>query len=245
MSYHGPTKGLAAERRIISLLAAAIATRGAGAAFMRNPYRNKTVITFLATFFVFLCAGGLAFASGPASGGTLSYRTQLEADLDGDQLPETATIRQNGYHYQISIHFSTGRPKLRLTTYLSEGIAGLSLETTDLNADGRNELVIHSATSIRPIAIWLNQGRAKFKKVSLWTFRIGRHAGPEYHHRKTGHPEPEGNISVDPLPQATLGGSYFIVEDVGVLLCVEAEKRPADSLLWDVHPRGPPAAPRV
>ena len=209
--------------------------------FMLKLYRNKIVITLLAAFFVFLFGTNAAFASRHAAHRQISYRTELGHDLDGDHIPETAIIRHCGYLYQISIHFTTGRPKLRLKTYVTAGVSDLSFETTDLNNDSKGDLLIISATSIRPIAVWLNQGKAKFKKISPWTYGVGRYTGPQYSHWQTREPEPVGNISIEPLPQATLAVAYFSVgNDPVALVRSEAEKLAIDCILRQDSPRGPP-----
>src|SRR5215467_245901 len=148
-------------------------------------YCNKRVITLFFAFATSLFGANSAFASHHNSEHRLSYLTRLDHDLDGDHIPETATIRQRGYLYQVNIHFTTGRPKLRLTTYITEGVAGLSFQTTDIDNDSQDDLVIISATSVRPIAIWLNQGKAIFKKVSSWSYGFRRYTGLEYRHRQT------------------------------------------------------------
>jgi hypothetical protein len=212
---------------------------------MLKLYRNKIVITLLTAFCVFLFATNAASASAH-SGRQIAYRTQLGHDLDGDRIPETATIRHCGSLYQISIHFTTGRPKLRLTTYVTEGEAGLSFQTTDVNRDSKDDIVITSATSVRPIAIWLNQGKAKFQRISSWAYGVGRHTGPEYSHVPTHQPEPVGNISVDPLPQATLAVAYVSCgSHLVALLRSEADKLPVACISRQIPPRGPPVRTRV
>src|SRR5215813_332638 len=128
--------------------------------------RNKKYITVLTLLSAFFLASFSAHAAGRRDPSRISYRTQLGADLDGDHIPETASVRHLGYVYQVSIHFTTGRPKLRLLTHLTEGLAGLSFETTDVNNDNKRDLVLISATSLEPIGVWLNQGKAKFRKVN-------------------------------------------------------------------------------
>lgn len=209
--------------------------------FMLKPYRNKIVINLLALFFVFLSGTNGAFGSHKTRLDQISYRTHLGYDLDGDQLSETLTIHQCGYLYQVNIHFTTGRPKIRLSTYVNVGVAGLTLETTDVNHDNRGDLVLVSATSIKPIAVWLNQGKAKFKKANAWSYRVGRYTGPKIRHRQTNQPEPVGNISLDPLPEADVAAGYFTLrEDPVSVVCFEVERLPIDSLLHQIPPRGPP-----
>src|SRR5438552_537859 len=118
---------------------------------MRKVDLLKTVLVLLSACFGFLLSTNTAFASHRNSKPHISYRTQLGHDLDGDHIPETATIRQCGHIFQVNIHFTTGRPKLRLTTYLSEGVAGLTFQAIDVNNDNKEDLVLVSATAFTPI----------------------------------------------------------------------------------------------
>src|SRR5262247_3591456 len=208
-------------------------------------YCNKRVITLFIAFAASLSGANSAFASHHNSGHRLSYHTRLDHDLDGDHIPETATIRQRGYVYHVNIHFTSGRPKLHLTTYVSEGVAALTLQTRDINNDSKDDLVITSATSIRPIAIWLNQGKSKFQKISSWSYLVGGYTGPECR-RQTCHPAPVGNIAIDPVPQTAFSANYFnLGNNCTALLYSEAEKLSLDSILLQVPPRGPPTATHV
>jgi hypothetical protein len=209
-------------------------------------HRNKNVIIALAVLSVFLFGANASYASHLDPDHPVAYRTQLAQDLDGDHKPETATVRQGGNVYNISIHFTTGRPKVRLTTYLTEGIAGLSFHARDINNDSKGDLVVVSATSVRPIAIWLNQGRARFQKVNSWIYGgVGRYNGPAYQVNGTSQPEPVGNISIDPMPQTTPASSFVILDEAVALLSFEQDERPFDSWFRQVAPRGPPSTSHV
>src|SRR5438132_283212 len=76
---------------------------------------NKSVTSAFVLPVVFFVAATVASADDLLPR-RISYRTQLGQDLDGDHKPETATIRQIGPLYQVSIHFTTGRPKIQLST---------------------------------------------------------------------------------------------------------------------------------
>jgi hypothetical protein len=202
----------------------------------------KFVTTASVAAILFLLSLPPAFASETPTRRHFSYRTQLSQDLDGDHKPETATIKQVGRIYKVSIHFTSGRPKVQLTTSITSGNAGLSVQTTDVNNDNKGDLVILSATSVRPVAVWVNQGRARFKRVA-GSFLAGAHkyTGPAYKAERRGQPQPAGNLSVEPLPQATPAPEYVTVNsEAGRLHSYSANVRPFDSLLRQEPPRGPP-----
>ena len=199
-------------------------------------------MTAFAVLFVFLFGASASYASHSKLHHRLVYRAQLGHDLDGDHLPETATIRRGRDVYEISIKFSTGQPKLRLKTYVDSEIVGLAFQTTDVNDDNKDDLVLTDATSVRPVAVWLNQGHARFQKASPWLYGLHRYRGPTYRVHQHSEPEPVGNVSVDPFPQATLEPKYFTHGEGSVLLLLSMpEQRTSDSLLYEIPARGPPA----
>jgi hypothetical protein len=215
--------------------------------FSLKLYRKKFVTTALAVVSVFLLGANISNAAHKTrinSTVGIEYRAQLGQDLDGDHIPETATIRQRRNLYQVSIHFTTGHPKLRLSAYITEGLAGLSFEARDVNNDNKGDLVLVSATSLRPIAIWINKGRATFQQAnsSLYS-RVGKYTGPTYHFRGTSsQPEPVGNLAIDRFPEATPAVKYFTVHhDITALFAFQVEQRPFGSLSRQVPPRGPPS----
>ena len=194
----------------------------------------------LAALFVVLMSPRWASASHKGS----SYRTQLGRDLDGDHIPESATIRHCGFVYQINIHFSTGRPRLRLTTYVAEGVADLSIEISDVDNDRQEELVITSATSIRPVAVWRNVGKAKFQKVSSWAYGgLRNYTGPKLMHHSGYQPEPILSICGDPIPHVTPTIQDLDIEkDPESLTLWAPEQLPSDSVRRQITARGPPPA---
>jgi hypothetical protein len=206
--------------------------------------RNKKFITALAALALCFLAAHPAQAKGHQPSPHISYRAQLGGDLDGDHIPEIASVRYCGDIYQVNIHFTTGRPKLRLLTHLTESLAGLTFETRDVDNDNKRDLVLVSATSRQPIGVWLNQGGAKFRKVNSSLYAgVGRNTGPTYRYRGTSEPEPVGNISVDPLPQLVPAVENFgLNHDSAVLLSSQLERRPVECILGQVSPRAPPVA---
>jgi hypothetical protein len=208
-------------------------------------YRNKKVITGLVALLVLLSGAAIASASPKKFAQGFSYKTKLGRDLDGDHIPETATIRQRGSFYQVSIHFTTGRPKLRLRTYVTDDLAGLTVDIADVDHDTRADLVINSATSVWPVAIWLNRG-TDFQRVKLLSYaQLGGHSGPRLVHKKSGQPDPDGNLFTDPLPQAETGDSFDPGTDSNNNLSSKADPLPFEIALTQAAPRGPPTETHI
>jgi hypothetical protein len=213
-----------------------------------NLGRTKRILTLLAVVYAVLLSTATWVSASHRThySDDFSYRTRLKHDLDGDHIPETATVRERPHVYQVSIHFTTGRPKLRLTTYLTAGTAGLSLQTIDADNDSQGEfLVIISATSVRPVAVWANEGE-NFTQVNSWSYGgVGRYRGPTVQHQPTEAPDPIG-ASPNPPLQATLASRLFTaVADSAVLIHSQTDQFPFDSIFWQDPSRGPPAPSRV
>src|SRR5215468_10056802 len=216
--------------------------------FVLELYRNKKFITGLAALSTLLFWTAIGFAS-PGNYGRntekISYKGSLGLDLDGDHLPETVTVKQQGSFYQVSIHFSTGRPKLRLKTYVGNDEAGLSLEVADVNNDSLADLVITSATSVWPIATWLNHGPGNFQRVNSRTYSLtGRNNGPRLSHRENAQPDPAGSISTR-LAEGEIANSSDPGTDTHDLLSSPTDQFPVESWLAKLASRGPPAAPHI
>ena len=215
--------------------------------FFLRWYRNTIFISCVAALsvFTFGTASGFASPKYVAPGG-ISYKTTLGIDLDGDHIPETATIHQRGSFYQVSIHFSTGRPKLKLRTFVGDDVAGLTIEITDVNSDSEADLVVSSATSVRPIAVWLNRGSANFQRVNVRNYGPrGHFTGPRLRKEPGKHTAPTGHLSNHRLIQAELGDSFSFSPGLQDLL--PSQNHPSTYQFWlaEVAPRGPPSVPHV
>jgi len=210
-------------------------------------HHYRAFISLPALLIVLLCSAAPVYSFERHPAPQITYQTRIGEDLDGDQKPETVTVRQAGFLYQISIHFTTGSPRVHFDTHITEGTAGVTFQAADINNDRRGDLVVVSATSLRPVAVWLNQGRARFKKVQTSFFgTVGRYRGPTYGVEPKSSPEPDGNIAFDPAPQATFAAHYLPARDAtSSLLFRQIDQRPVDSLLRQVPPRGPPAPARA
>lgn len=207
--------------------------------------RNKKFISALAVLPIFVLGTAVGVASPQHSPQGVAYKTSLGLDLDGDHIPETATVRQHGSYYQVSIHFSTGRPKLKLRTYVGDDVAGLTLEVTDINSDSEADIVLTSATSSRPVAVWLNHGNASFRRINARPYRLAfRSNGPSLK-QKVRIQRESVSLSNDRLPPAEPRASFNTYS--GLQSAVLAESDPLTFRFWlaQVAWRGPPFSPHV
>jgi hypothetical protein len=82
---------------------------GARLLYSLKLHRNTIVTTAFAVLWV-LFGATRTYAAQSNSHHRLKYRTQLSQDLNGDHIPETASIRYGGHLYEVNIKFTTGRP---------------------------------------------------------------------------------------------------------------------------------------
>lgn len=209
-------------------------------------YRNKKFTSALAVLSTFVLGTAVGVASPQRSPLGVSYKTSLGLDLDGDHIPETATVRQHGSFYQVSIHFSTGRPKLRLRTYLGDDVGGLTLQVTDMNSDSEADIVLTSATSVRPVAVWLNHGNTNFRRVSARTYRLAfRYSGPRMKQQVRVQRDSISGVSNDKLSQAEPGVLLNTYTGLESVVLQESDPLTFDSWLAQVAWRGPPFSPHI
>jgi hypothetical protein len=89
------------------------------------------------------------------------------ADFDGDLLPDLISIQTGangsaGTNYWIQLQLSAvGKQSIRLVAPMG----GLSIEARDVNGDHAIDLVLATAWSRKPIAIFLNDGHGNFSRV--------------------------------------------------------------------------------
>jgi hypothetical protein len=89
------------------------------------------------------------------------------ADFDGDFLPDLISVQTgangaDGTNYWIQLRLSAaGKQSIRLVAPMG----GLSIEARDVNGDNTIDLILATAWSRKPIAIFLNDGRGNFSRV--------------------------------------------------------------------------------
>jgi hypothetical protein len=144
---------------------------------------------------------------------SLDSPRRLVFDFDGDHQSDVAVAQRRGSTYKISIRFSGQRERLSFTMPAGSGI-GLALVAYDIDRDSHADLVLTSASSLRPIAIWVNQGKGRFKK-SHRTFAtvLARQAGPQLRHKITSRFQ-QAILTSDDDPLSDLGNFHLLAVDV-------------------------------
>ncbi len=90
------------------------------------------------------------------------------SDFDGDGTPDLAVGTFDGQNYNIEIRLSTHLA----STFLASGQTGRGtfLLVRDIDADNDEDLVLINYTSLVPLAVWLNDGKANFRPGSRWSW---------------------------------------------------------------------------
>ncbi len=105
----------------------------------------------------------LASASHPAQPQSL----RIHSDLDGDQLPDTALVRQHGDYYSLSIRSSSSRTWTRFRGYHStEPVIGILV--MDVDGDSDRDIVLLGFNRFRPSGLLLNEGAKGFRPAHPW-----------------------------------------------------------------------------
>jgi hypothetical protein len=158
----------------------------------------------------------------PASFG-FGSRVHVRSDLDGDYQTDTASSRLVGSTLRIKIRFSDHTPPVSLIEKVPNE-PGLELQAFDVDRDHDVDLVLTSIFSPRPVAVWLNTSKGKFKKVSGWVAAFpANDNGPQYHRRLPAAPEGFALCHEEPLP--ALAGESNLVQNA----CEQRRSRPRSS----------------
>ncbi len=136
------------------------------------------------------------------------------ADFDGDLRPDLASIQagQNSYgnaSYRIQLQLSaTGRQSFQLVA----PAGGLFIEARDVNGDHAVDLVLATAWSGQPVAIFLNDGHGSFSRVEPTAF-------PEAFSEATTNLAPGSNTARDAVgfPAQSRPGIYSEAKALGHL----------------------------
>ena len=89
------------------------------------------------------------------------------SDFDGDGTPDLAVGTFDGRNYNIEIRLSTQRASRLLGS--GQTGPGTCLVVRDVDSDNDQDLILIDYTSLLPLAVWLNDGKANFKEGSRWS----------------------------------------------------------------------------
>jgi len=104
----------------------------------------------------------------PASAMEQNSKSRLTWDFDGDHKTDLAVGGVSDSTFTLRLQFSGQPDRILLTTKVARQIA-LNLLAVDVDRDNDIDLVL-TGFSFRPVAVWFNQGKGKFKDSSPWFF---------------------------------------------------------------------------
>jgi hypothetical protein len=129
------------------------------------------------------------------------FSTVLNADFDGDSKPDVAIGRSHGLGYTIEIQLTTRLAKSYFS--LPDRGVGTRIFAYDIDKDSYQDLIITSATSLLPIAVFLGDGKGHFREAKPWTFLpFGLDTPYNYETGKV----PAGLVSLVPQTRFTFDG---------------------------------------
>ena len=102
------------------------------------------------------------------------------ADFTGDTHPDLATVEMDwssfsSPHYWIEIQLTEGGRQL---LSLTAPFGGLLITPRDVTGDGNLDLVVRSAKSYAPVAVFLNDGSGHYSRADIAAFANALHDGP-------------------------------------------------------------------
>lgn len=166
-------------------------------------------------------------------------RAVVNADFDGDSRPDLAIGASNGSGYVIEIQLSTRPAKTYLT--LAGGGVGTRLFAYDVDKDSCEDLVVTTATSLVPIAVYLGDGKGHFQEGAAWLFSPAVLDTP---HRLEQGKRPISLVSLMPQTRFCLGeaSDCVMAPDLaaGANLCNRPVNLPERLIAGNSRPRSPP-----
>ncbi len=127
--------------------------------------------------FTLVCFVGSAHAASTGLQSWPSFSPQVTsqfaiADFDGDSWPDLATVQAGvsspwDTQYWIAFHLSSGP---RQTLGITAPNGGLQVTSRDVNGDSFLDVVVTTAWTKRPVAVFLNDGQGNFRAFSPSAF---------------------------------------------------------------------------
>ncbi len=163
----------------------------------------------------------------------------ISADFDGDNKPDLAVGRNSGGGYTVQIRFTSSIPEASLIFPISG--PGFRIVARDVDHDDDQDIIITSATSDIPVAIWLSDGKGHFERGDPWAYFPQNVESPL--RCQTGQPvEFAPGLTEDGCSNAGVpsGGPSIAELQAGALLAAESGRFYSNSSLSTFIPRGPP-----
>jgi hypothetical protein len=142
---------------------------------IRQSPRHLALGSFALLILSFIGAGGAAANADVRNAPTTAVRLGVPfaiADFDGDRRPDLASVQSSPdssstANYRIQLKFSqAGRGSIQLLA----PAGGLWIEARDVNGDDAVDLVLSTAWSRQPVAIFLNDGHGDFSRAETSAF---------------------------------------------------------------------------
>jgi len=163
----------------------------------------------------------------------------FNTDFDGDSWPDVAIGRSHGLAYTIEIQFSNQPAKTYLT--LANGGVGTRIFAYDVDKDSHLDLVVTSATSLLPIAVYLGDGKGHFHEGSPCSFLpFGLDTPYQFQSGKVS----DSLVGLMPQTRFTIdvasGCTPVSGPEIGDLICGELGTLPTQDRASSCRPRSPP-----
>jgi hypothetical protein len=208
---------------------------------MRFLKRSSSVlIVFIAAAWLFQSPAFACASDTCAVRGVEEPTIRLAGDFDGDHQIDRVSGRIRGSSYSIDVRLSTRQPRVRLTVPVRNEV-GLELISVDVNRDRRADLIVMSASSVAPIAVWLNTGNGAFERSSQSFAPLFGDGHTPRLQRGTGKSYAQGALATDDSPDAFEPAENLAFRLEGGLFHRHPDQSPLPvSACGAASPRGPP-----
>ena len=126
----------------------------------------RTLVRFLLLCFFTVLWSPAAFAS-ESRPTPQTTNLLVHSDLDGDQVPDTALVREFDSDYVLSINLSSKPSWTSLPAfYTAEPVIGI--EAMDVDGDHDRDIVLLGMNPFEPSGLWLNEGSKGFRSEQPW-----------------------------------------------------------------------------
>jgi hypothetical protein len=163
----------------------------------------------------------------------------ISADFDGDNQPDLAVGHNGGWGFTVQVRFRRHLPEATLTCPVSG--PGIQIFSRDVDGDKDQDIIVASATSDIPLAIWLSDGKGHFRPTDPWAY-LPKQFGTPLRCQTGPSPECSPCLTENDYPYAGIQATTPAIAEPEAGACVAGE--PRQILLQDsissFFARGPP-----